>query len=226
MKLLKHIIPLFFEKKMISYASHKIREKLIREDSQINKYELEHKHFANLKAIGNRMDLLEVLPNYGIAAEIGVNIGVYSKKILSINKPKKLHLVDNWGSEQYPRSLKNKVEKKFATEILAGNVEINKGLSIEMALTFDNNYFDWIYIDTDHSYQVTIQELESYRLKMKPNGIIAGHDYILGNWNGMVRYGVKEAVYEFCIKYNWEIIYLTMENKEHPSFAIKKITDN
>ena len=58
---------------------------------------------------------------------------------------------------------------------------------------------------------------------MKPNGIIAGHDYILENWNGMVRYGVKEAVYEFCVKYNWEIIYITMENKEHPRFDIKAL---
>ena len=59
--------------------------------------------------------------------------------------------------------------------------------------------------------------------KIKPNGFIAGHDYLLGNWNGLVRYGVREAVYEFCTKYNWEIVFLTSEINNSPSFAIKEI---
>jgi hypothetical protein len=72
-------------------------------------------------------------------------------------------------------------------------------------------------------YKTTTDELQSYHLKIKPNGIIAGHDFILGNWDGIVRYGVIEAVYEFCVKYNWEIIYLTTELYTNPSFAIRKI---
>ncbi len=39
----------------------------------------------------------------------------------------------------------------------------------------------------------------------------------------MKRYGVIEAVYEFCSKYNWEILFLTTELETNPSFAIKKI---
>ena len=58
------------------------------------------------------------------------------------------------------------------------------------------------------------------------DGIIAGHDYILGNWDGLVRYGVIESVYEFCVRYNWEIIFLTTELNNSPSFAIRRITDD
>lgn len=39
----------------------------------------------------------------------------------------------------------------------------------------------------------------------------------------MVRYGVIEAVYEFCAKYDWELLYITAENEGNPSFAIRRI---
>ena len=58
---------------------------------------------------------------------------------------------------------------------------------------------------------------------MKKGGIIAGHDYIIGNWNDGHRYGVIEAVREFCLKYHWEMIYLTHELDDHPSFAIREM---
>ena len=108
-------------------------------------------------------------------------------------------------------------------EIKENKVEINRGLSTQVVDQFANGYFDWIYIDTTHSYETIIEELELYRSKVKENGIIAGHDYIVGNWDGLVRYGVIEAVYEFCVKYNWEILYLTNELNIKPSFAIRKI---
>jgi len=62
-----------------------------------------------------------------------------------------------------------------------------------------------------------------YRTKVKENGIIAGHDYIVGNWNGLIRYGVIEAVHEFCLKYDWEILFITAELSNNPSFAIRRI---
>ena len=33
------------------------------------------------------------------------------------------------------------------------------GLSTELVHEFQDEYFDWIYIDTDHSFNVTKQEL-------------------------------------------------------------------
>jgi hypothetical protein len=132
-------------------------------------------------------------------------------------------LIDRWVIAEYPISLKFDVIKKFKEKIDSGKIEVVQVDSIAAASEFKDAYFDWIYLDTDHSYEVTLQELIAYKDKVKSNGIIAGHDFILGNWNDMVRYGVKEAVYEFCVKYDWEIIYLTMENREHPSFAIRRI---
>ena len=91
---------------------------------------------------------------------------------------------------------------------------------------FKNNYFDWIYIDTSHAYEQTKKELEISRLKIKRGGIISGHDYSQGNVNKALNYGVVSAVNEFCIKHNWEIIYLTLESHGFFSFALKKISED
>ena len=96
-------------------------------------------------------------------------------------------------------------------------------LSTDTALEFEDGYFDMIYIDTDHSYATTRDELAAYLPKMKPDGIIAGHDYSLGNWVTGYRYGVIEAVHEFCVAHDWELLYLTAEPLERQSFAIRKI---
>ena len=189
----------------------------------IPQYELSEKHIKNAALLTTRDEMLKLLPREGVVAELGVNEGDFSSKILAINKPRKLHLVDFWGSKRYNQRTRQIVENKFQKNFENKSVEINLGLSTDVVHDFEDGYFDWIYIDTAHSYQTTIEELELYRTKMKANGVIAGHDYILGNWNGLVRYGVIEAVHEFCTKHNWEILYLTSELDINPSFAIRQI---
>ncbi|MBN3518746.1 class I SAM-dependent methyltransferase [Algoriphagus lutimaris] len=185
--------------------------------------EILYNHLENGRLLAKREQLLGLLPENGIVAELGVDHGDFSRKILEINKPSKLHLVDVWQSERYPEKLFHEVSQKFQKEIEAKKVEINRGLSTKVVDQFPDGYFDWIYIDTAHTYSMTKAELESYLLKMKKGGIIAGHDFIIGEIDVPWKYGVIEAVYEFCEKYNWEIIYLTMERGISPSFAIREI---
>jgi len=177
------------------------------------------------KLLTDRFALLKALPTSAVVAELGVDRGEFSEQILKICQPTKLHLVDSWSSKRYNNDLKKGVEVKFAQQIKSRQVELNIGLSVEWASKFKERYFDWIYIDTDHGYKVTIAELYAYEPKIKDGGYICGHDYIIGNWDGRVKYGVIDAVYEFCEKRNWELAYLTCEHGggQHPSFCIKKI---
>jgi hypothetical protein len=41
----------------------------------------------------------------------------------------------------------------------------------------------------------------------------------------MRRYGVIEAVHEFCVREGWEILYLTMDGRTASSFALRKIVN-
>jgi predicted O-methyltransferase YrrM len=180
-------------------------------------------YYKNCQLVMNREKLLELLPKDLIMAEIGVDEGKYAEQILKLCKPKQLYLIDEWDTERYSTAKKIIVEAKFQSEIRQDQIVVIHSKSVQAASRFDNNFFDFIYVDTDHSFLTTSAELEAYRDKMKTNGIIAGHDFTPGNVNSAIIYGVREAVYDFCIKYNWEIIYLTMELDINPSFALRKI---
>jgi hypothetical protein len=54
---------------------------------------------------------------------------------------------------------------------------------------FENEFFDFVYIDTDHDYISVKNEIDNWFPKVKKNGYIGGHDYNLN--------GVSSAVIDF-----------------------------
>jgi hypothetical protein len=192
-------------------------------ERQIPKVELAPRNAQNCQLLLNRAELLKRLKSGGRVAEIGVDHADFSEVILEATQPERLHLVDTWGSERYHDGLFRMISEKFKPRIANEQVRIHRKLSIEAAQDFENDYFDWIYIDTDHSYETTRDELLLYASKVKGDGIIAGHDYTMGNWVSSYRYGVIEAVHEFCVKHDWELLYVTLEPSENQSFAIRRI---
>ena len=218
------LIPQPLRKKAFEQVSNYYEGQFKKMSADIPKYNLENKHIENAKMIANREELLKLLPKNAVVAELGVDEGSFTELIFKNCNPKKMHLVDFWGSERYNQNKRQNVESKFRQQINDKTLEINLGLSTQVVNDFKDDYFDWIYIDTDHSYKTTYEELVTYSTKVKADGFMAGHDFILGNWDGMVRYGVIEAVHEFCLKYNWEIIYVTVELSNNPSFAIRRIS--
>jgi hypothetical protein len=233
MSVLSPFIPKFIKNRYDNHVRNKFyklwyesqMQSRVEIDSQIPKYELAQKHIDQLKILLNREDLLAHMPRHAICAELGVDKGEFSELILKITEPQQLHLIDLWGDEsRYHDGLKLSVEEKFKEQISKGQLKVNIGLSTEVLKKFEDYFFDWVYIDTAHTYEVTAAELKLLKKKLKPGGIIAGHDYVIGNWAAGFRYGVIEAVHEFCVKENWEFIYLTFETHQHRSFAIKQIT--
>lgn len=183
--------------------------------------QIDERRLRNARLLPTRQDLLRRLPRGGTVAEIGVASGGFSADILAIARPARLILADAWHSERYGEAMRRGVEARFAAEIAAGRVEIRRGLSTEVCPGLEDASLDWAYLDTDHSYATTRAELEILAAKVKPGGVIAGHDYSLGSWHGLIRYGVVEAVHEFCMERDWEILFLTMEQSVLPSFAIR-----
>ena len=176
--------------------------------------------------------LLQLLPKFSIGIEIGVNEGNFSERILEIVQPKKLYLVDPWkfeSGESYTAGeiIKDQkvldirfqnVSKKFKNEIKNEQVIINRNISKEILLKFDDNYFDWIYIDGNHFYEFVKQDLELSYSKLKNNGLITGDDY--SNDDTWSNNGVKKAVDEFINSGKAEVIEL----KNH-QFILKKKTN-
>ena len=177
------------------------------------------------KKIKTRNDLLDILPKNMIVAEIGVFKGDFSEIILQKIDPIQLHLIDIFEgkmcsgnkdgdniiwtelSEDY-EFLKTKYENNK-------KVTLHKGYSHDILNTFNDNTFDMIYVDGDHSYNGVKRDLEIAFLKVKKGGYICGHDYS----NAMFP-SVVNAVNEFCEKNNLVIKYITEDGC--PSYCIIK----
>jgi hypothetical protein len=171
----------------------------------------------------NRNELLKLLPENSIGAEIGVWVGEYSKIILEVVKPKKLFLVDVWGhiSLSYNDHLMAdniEQEKRFqqvAKQFLdKDNVYLIRTTSNNMPEIFPENFFDWIYIDGDHSYEGCKLDLNISKKIVKENGYILGHDY---NYKFQ---GVVDSVNEFVKENNYCLSVITRD--KNPTYLISR----
>ena len=218
--ILKKIIRLALPASLISLGQKYLSDKKM---TSWPKYKMTNENVEGSKIIANRRELLKHLPKNGIVAELGVDKGLFSSQIIELCQPKKLHLVDVWDSKRFSETKALMVYELFKDKIAEGSVVINRKMSTEVVREFENNYFDWIYIDTDHSYNNTLAELTAYAEKIKVGGFIAGHDYAMGSWLTGIKFGVIEAVSEFCVKNKWKLVYLTADYTENPSFVIQRI---
>lgn len=192
-------------------------------EAAIPKVPLRAEHVANCRLLLDRQALLRELPARSVCAEIGVDQGDFTDAILRVTQPRQLHLVDTWGTRRYNETKFEQVRNRFAQEQRSDTVVIHRKLSLAAVSDFEDDYFDWIYLDTTHAYELTAQELRAYAPKIKQGGLMCGHDYSMGNWIKAYRYGVIEAVHEFCVADGWELVYLTVEPIECQSFSIRRI---
>lgn len=171
--------------------------------------------FLRLVDISLKRQLLKMMPRRSICAEIGVWKGEFSRKILEIVKPDKLHLIDPWkyqvdfGKRLYGGShAKNQQDMDAIYSDVSSLFKDNERVVIHRKLShiavdaFRDNYFDWIYIDGNHYYDFVKKDLELYYPKVKKNGFITGDDYL---WTSPELNGdlpVKRAVDEFVNKYS------------------------
>jgi len=207
---------------VINKIKNLFKSRLSVEDS-IPKISLEKKHMQNCELLLNREELLDKIPKNSILAEIGVDEGDFSERLYKKCNPEYLYLIDLWSSKRYGEKKFNIVKNRFYDQLKKDEVKIFRDDSINVVSNFNDNFFDWIYIDTDHSFNTTYKELITWKSKVKRNGIISGHDYMMGNWKKTYRYGVIEAVHKFCVEYSWEMVFLTIDQTENLSFAIKRI---
>ena len=179
-------------------------------------------HTQGCMVLPDRLELLNRLPKGGFAAEVGAAFGQFSREILDRCNPHRLYLIDAWHGERYGSGLQI-ISRNFADEIRSRQLRIAQGFSTAKLAQFEDAFFDWVYIDTNHSFKTTWAELVICDTKVKADGRIAGHDFCTGNVITPVAYGVVEAVTKFCSDFRWAFEYLTVESHGHFSFCLKRL---
>lgn len=161
--------------------------------------------------------------------EIGVFEGTYALKIYESFKTSSLYLLDTWNTNNtdfYYSMQDGMVEKAFE---VAKNRFIDKEnvhFVVEDSKTAHNKYedsfFDWIYVDGDHSFEGVILDLINWYPKLKTNGIFSGHDWDVDpHMNEAHKFGIKKAVEEFTSDKN---ITLNLTNEHyHKSWFFEKV---
>jgi hypothetical protein len=170
----------------------------------------------------NRNQLISHLSLSGVGIEVGVQQGWYSQVLLD-NSKMHMYLLDSWKYyKEYndPANVSDEMHLlRMCTAISIlrkheGRFTIIRDTSINGSKIFQDNFFDFVYIDANHSYTDTFNDLQAWFPKVKPGGIFAGHDYL----DKYPVFGVKSAVDNFLKNYE---IKTTSEDNFKSWYIIK-----
>jgi len=149
------------------------------------------------------IDLIKDVSN-PIGLEIGSDVGDTICYLLDNNKELFMHSVDpyenyiDWNGnnlnerENVYRFFLDRV-KKFENRCTQHRMRSDDAVSL-----FDNNFFDFIFIDGLHTYDQLTKDCFNYYPKLKLGGLFCGHDYTVIS-------GVHKAANEFANKVNKKI---------------------
>jgi len=179
--------------------------------------DLQEKHVRNCQLLVNRYVLLERMPKNAICAEIGILECDYSESIVRGTGPAQLHLIDI--KPQWTKVAR----KRFKSEIAANQVCVHEGDSVAVISSMPDRYFDWVYIDGDHTYAGAKRDLDAVLPKVKEGGLIALNDYTFFGVSDFTKYGVMEAVHEFCITNDFEFLFLALQGRGYHDVILRRI---
>lgn len=136
-------------------------------------------------------ELLGRIQNNYVGAEVGVWMGDNAYNLLKTNDSLWLCCVDQWlaGDLEYVASNdgKSKIAQRGFDDAYQTTVNrlkefesrhmILRMSSLSAANVFKSKYFDFVFIDGNHSYKHVKQDILAWLPKIKKGGFISGHDF-------------------------------------------------
>jgi len=170
----------------------------------------------DLKIIEVRSDiskLLKIMDAENVC-EVGVRKGEHFSNLL-IPSLKHAVAVDIWKEtgvrSQNDNCYSQEELDKFYQTVLDMSiknraVQVVRDFSVEASKLFDDHYFDFVYLDADHTEESTWKDINAWWSKVRSGGVLAGHDYsaaIPTTKDGVVlKFGVIESVNRFVKQNN------------------------
>lgn len=116
--------------------------------------------------------------------EVGVCDGAYSKVLCEANPEATIYGVDPFvphkGYRDYTRrsTIDAYHQKAFNTLAPYSNYQFIELFSMDAVKKFEDESLDAVYIDANHDFQNTTNDIVEWSKKLKPGGILYGHDYV------------------------------------------------
>lgn len=160
-----------------------------------------------------------------IAAEVGVCGGAFSQELLE-EGIEKLYCVDNWGhipnvtgDGNFPASFHEMTFAEYQNRMsnFKDRFITLKGLSSEMHKHIPDNSLGLVYHDGSHEYETVRADIYYYMPKLVSGGVFGAHDFFNEG------YGVKQAVGEYCERFQLTLNHIPEDNPNCASvFFVKK----
>ena len=177
-----------------------------------------------------RARLLNFMPKGGDIVELGVARAQFSIQLLRRVRPRRLTLIDAWEKqdetvysgdgnnaphdEQQRRYRKAQFLASLARPLT--RVEVWRAYTTTAAAHFENSSLDLVYVDANHGYSAVLDDLRHYEPKVRPAGLLMGHDFT-GPHTGHI--GVATAVTAFLRESTeWRLFAITVEH--FPTFVL------
>lgn len=139
--------------------------------------------------------------------EVGVASGWYSSLLMEANPDLELYGVDPYiphrGYIDYTRpETFTKLEAEAHARLdQYPNYHFVRKLSMDALADFKDKSLDFVYLDGDHSYESVVADIAGWSKKIRPGGILAGHDFAHHKRPG-VKIHVIEAVRGYTTSYS------------------------
>jgi hypothetical protein len=133
----------------------------------------------------DRDEFAEMLCHLGckVGAEIGVEQGRFSEVLCRAIPRLRLYCVDSWARYSHYRDhvSQDKLDGFYrATEerLKLHDAILVRGYSADVVKQFKSCSLDFVYIDANHSLPYVINDIWLWGERVRPGGIISGHDFI------------------------------------------------
>jgi len=143
----------------------------------------------------SRAELAKVFAKLGFVkgAQVGMWNDNYAKTLCELNPKLQLFGID--------------VANKVARKEIPSNCKIVRMSSIDAAKKFVDASLDFVYIDTNQDYVSSTNDLDAWSKKVRPGGIIAGHDFFA--YRAKTNLHTREALISYVNAYRvapWFVI--------------------
>jgi hypothetical protein len=133
--------------------------------------------------------------------EVGTARGEFAEKICRIMPRVKLFCVDPWiAYDGYPeRKKQKKMDRHYEiakAKLAPYECELMKSFSRDAVKNFEDESLDFVFIEGNHCFEYVIEDIALWSRKVKPGGIISGHDF----WNSREGYGYVKLDIERFVK--------------------------
>ncbi len=160
---------------------------------------------------------------FTLGAEIGVEIGTFSKHLCVDNPKLKLYSIDSWSAYKVygfgkSQNRQNSYYERAKIKLAPYNCEIINDFSVNAVKKFKDESLDFVFIDASHDYEHVKEDIREWSKKVKRGGIVAGHDYyVFSSGND----GVVKAVNEWVRKNNIKPWFVYNKEKTPSWFYVK-----